>query len=1110
MRRSRLHEDRNSPESESTVINRNKESRWDPTIYKPSVFYGNLAELFAKLRQGLGSQLNRYLALLKLFSKQSLSTYELSKAVEKLLSSELLTIHDEFVGLLSESCQLSTVSRSVEEIFNGRKSRDSRKGYIPHISTINALLILRSLENGWAAPDPSAGQLLGDAVKTMLADRIDAAVHVRKKPILDGIGLRSGFQPVYDNSIERKHSIHHITAADLYESFSDNGHFLGAETPNLLRMKCHSNFYEKLKSSLSKTQVVNGQARPHEITVPFVPECDRVEEATVFESFCNVTCVAAYANIFINAVNNYSIFSGPIHATSGKSSLPGTSSRVTFWEPDIVSVEDMGPHSSKEIGPLKDKRAKRKRVDMFESSSDAVSITKIAARKSAKLDLSAHPSSVLDLSSGGSISDDIEATSVVKRRPFSPSMIGRRRTHFSLPSSMSARDRNLHTRHSNARKIVTIEISSDEEMEDEEEPLTMQESQLASESRKLIKSMESSMSKSRGRKSHRGRPAGAAVSSLDRDAMQKAQAIIEAWRLSSYEVVPDEVDLSLSERNQQKTNRSHRGSLDSIPMSADMPESSHEKVSRSKTQRRARTLPSTKANKNDLPIETTQQKGDDFLSPESSQTRAAGKDRAAPSPAGAGDERAESSQTTQDVELASQVSPLGTQENSQKQHVRGRKPKKVIESVASEHFDTPRSLKSAESFPHPETGPIHSSQATASSSLHVAEKPPEVQKTQLDMLTTVAEPRIQTNHPRRGRPPKKVATSIETKELVSARPLKSDKIVVSSEVDPMRSPESSASSPERPVENVNESQSSQRVLTQASQLSSSETQDDSQTRKPRGRKPRRLEESERHTLDPTRPLRSGKKLGPAKNTESPTSSPERSLDKSSRRRGRPSKLSSPSRLSSSETQDDSHMRHTRRNSSPRRLPSSDTTDRASKNREQDSSEQDAPRDDVEPVQTKEAMSRKQKPKFKEPAQLRSANVLSKDLGSSRIEGKKITSENQKIPERIRKDGTSSLKASVKRAPAGKDDERRTIRSLRSSSQSSGEEDAPQMESVAKGRFHEQAGKERAKPSDSAPSNRRSRVEDKLKRHSKKPDESDEDQIDEPTKSRKMSLRQRDH
>ncbi|VDO24172.1 unnamed protein product [Haemonchus placei] len=1090
MRRSRLHDGRNSPGTESTVINRNRESRWDPTIYKPAEFYGNLAELFAKLRQGLGSQLNRYLALLKLFSKQSLSTYELSKAVEKLLSSELLTIHDEFVGVLSESCQL--------------------KGYVPHISTINALLILRSLENGWAAPDPSAGQLLGDAVKTMLADRIDAAVHVRKKPILDGIGFRSGFQPVYDNSIERKHSIHHITTADLYESFSDNGHFLGAETPNLLRMKCHSNFYEKLKSSLSKTQVVNGQARPEEIPVSFVPEREHVEEATVVESFCNVTCVAAYANIFINAVNNYSVFSGPIHAPSGRSSLPGTSSRVTFWEPDIVPVEDMGPHSSKEIGPLKDKRAKRKRVDMFESSSDAVSITKIAARKSAKLDLSAHPSSVLDLSSGGSISDDIEATSVVKRRPFSPSLIGRRRTHFSLPSSMSARDRNLHTRPSNSRKIVTIEISSDEEMEDEEEPMTMQESQLASESRKLIKSMESSMSKSRGRKSHRGRSAGAAVSSLDKDAIQKAQAIIEAWRLSSYEVVPDEVDLSLSERNQQKTNRSHHGSLDSIPMSADIPESSHEKVSRSKTQRRARTLPSKKANKNDLCIETTQQKRDDFLSPESSQNRPAGKDKSVPLPAGVADERAESSQTTQNVELASQVSSSGTHESSQKQHVRGRKPKKAIESVASEQLDTPRSLKSAEGFPHSETGPIHSSQATAPFSLHVAEKLPEVQETQHDTPTTVAEPRTRTNHPRRGRPPKKVAAPIETEELVSALPLKSDKIVVPSEVDPMRSPESSASSPERTAENISETLSSQRVLTQPSQLSSSETQEDSQTRKPRGRKPRKLEESERHTLDSTRPLRSGKKLGPAKNTESPTSSPERSLDKSSKRRGRPSKLSSPTRLSSSETQDDSHMRHSRRNSSPQRLPSSDTTDRASKNREQDSSEQDTPRDDVEPIQGKEPRSRKQRSKFEEHAQLRDANVLSKDLESSRRGGKKISFGNRIVPERIKKDETSSLKASVKRAPAGKDDERRTTRSLRSSSQSSGEEDSPQTGTVARGRFHERAAKERAKPSDSAPTNRRFRMEDKTKRHSKKPDESDEDQIDEPAKSRKMSLRQRDH
>ncbi|KAK6035897.1 hypothetical protein COOONC_26599 [Cooperia oncophora] len=160
------------------------------TLYKPSEFYGQLAKLFGKLRQGLGSQLDRYLSLLRQFSKHSLSTYELSVAVEKLLPRDLQVIHGEFVQILSESCQLSTVSRSVEDILMGKKSRELKRGHIPHISSINALLILRSLENGWAAPDSTAGQIIGEAVKTMLADRIDAAVH-------------------------------------------NSNHFLGAETPNL-------------------------------------------------------------------------------------------------------------------------------------------------------------------------------------------------------------------------------------------------------------------------------------------------------------------------------------------------------------------------------------------------------------------------------------------------------------------------------------------------------------------------------------------------------------------------------------------------------------------------------------------------------------------------------------------------------------------------------------------------------------------------------------------------------------------------------------------------------------------------------------------------------------
>ncbi|KAK6058420.1 hypothetical protein COOONC_04012, partial [Cooperia oncophora] len=196
----------------------------------------------------------RYLSLLRQFSKHSLSTYELSVAVEKLLPRDLQVIHGEFVQILSESCQLSTVSRSVEDILMGKKSRElktmladridaavhvrknpslngigfrsdfqplfsngiERKHSLHQITTAD---LFESFTNGWAAPDSTAGQIIGEAVKTMLADRIDAAVHVRKNPSLNGIGFRSDFQPLFSNGIERKHSLHQITTADLFESF---------------------------------------------------------------------------------------------------------------------------------------------------------------------------------------------------------------------------------------------------------------------------------------------------------------------------------------------------------------------------------------------------------------------------------------------------------------------------------------------------------------------------------------------------------------------------------------------------------------------------------------------------------------------------------------------------------------------------------------------------------------------------------------------------------------------------------------------------------------------------------------------------------------------------
>lgn len=98
----------------------------------------------------------RYIICLKQFVKQCISGYELSTAVEKMMSSDLLHVHDQFVRVLSQSCQLvstllsrclfctllsylisfdkeenceffqSTVSRSVEDILLGNTAREQK------------------------------------------------------------------------------------------------------------------------------------------------------------------------------------------------------------------------------------------------------------------------------------------------------------------------------------------------------------------------------------------------------------------------------------------------------------------------------------------------------------------------------------------------------------------------------------------------------------------------------------------------------------------------------------------------------------------------------------------------------------------------------------------------------------------------------------------------------------------------------------------------------------------------------------------------------------------------------------------------------------------------
>ncbi|KAK6031520.1 hypothetical protein OSTOST_02328 [Ostertagia ostertagi] len=1096
MRKSQFHERQNAEETGRTFTNRNRESRWDPTIYKPSEFYGQLAQLFAKLRQGLGSQLDRYLGLLKQFSKQSLSTYELTSAVEKLLPSDLLAVHEEFVGVFSESCQLSAISRSVEEVLMGKKSRELKKGYVPHISSINALLILRSLENGWAAPDATTGQIIGDGVKTMLADRIDAAVH-------------------------------------------NHSHFLGAETPNLLRMKCHSDFYEKLKATVLKTDAVAAQAVSADSSVAVIPQSECLREVTVFESFCNVNCVAAYANIFIPTFSNTSVISVPIIASTTKSSstfppksydvtrnyrraishhskkfaemsTPSTS-KVHYWDADIEVVSDMETYSSAAACFPEGKRIKRKRVGDLESSSDEALPPKITTRKSAKLEVNAHSSS------NETISDDIEETSNLRRHCISPSLVGGKH-HFPLQSAQSTRERYLKA-HSKASKVVTIELSSDEDVVDEEEPLPIEESQLASESRKLIKSMESSISKPRGRTAHPIKPVGTPVSSLDKDAIQRAQAIIEAWRSSSYEVVPDEAELSSIQRKTipLRSRRSLYSSTDPLAISTDDAEESEKtqmKVPRSKAQRRTRTPKET--NKRGPNVETIvrssspHQGNDVFLSPKSSRNRVTGNDGTVLPQSASAHEKGEMRQQTRNSEPSAQLVSSETQGVSQVHKPRIRKAKKVEESV--KELDASRSQRSSGKISHLETDHIHVSKSHTPPPDQVVQNAETLSSQREPSTTSLPSSEAQvisrTHGSRRGRP-RKGGQPVETKGLDSAPPPESD---------PPYSSEAPTSSPERAFQKPSEAHEVRGQMTATRSLSPMETQDHPQTRKPRGRKPKKLAESlETKVLDSGRSLRSGNNMLQEKvdrilTPKSPTASPERPLQKSSTALS--GKHGTPSSSQPLKTQDGTQKRRAVESNSPGKPLPEDKTPKNSKHRERSKSSQATSCDNVKPNSSLGSEPRSQNVERKMATQLRDTNDVTcsssgpeRGSGSLTRETKRISFEDQIFPERFKHSGAS--KVSTKRAPAGKDDESKATRTLRSSSQSSGGEGGTEPETSARGRPRYRAGKESVHvPSESISFNQRTRSEEKGRLHPKKTVETHLSGDDYVGESRRKSLRQK--
>ncbi|CAJ0604033.1 unnamed protein product [Cylicocyclus nassatus] len=222
--------------------------RWDSTKYELDDFdFNELTGMFSQLRGGCGSNFNSYFGLMKKFVMLTMTNYELDAQAKKFLSAELLPVHERFVYRMIQICDLPVKTRSLDDILSGKE--DSRERlFLPHVSTLNAMAILYSLAYGWKAPDKKFGELVANSVHTLLRDRIDAALHVRKVPLTNEIGIHAKYQGTStDEGGQSKSSDDILYASDFLKSFSNKSHFLGYESDKLLRFRCHANLYKRLK-----------------------------------------------------------------------------------------------------------------------------------------------------------------------------------------------------------------------------------------------------------------------------------------------------------------------------------------------------------------------------------------------------------------------------------------------------------------------------------------------------------------------------------------------------------------------------------------------------------------------------------------------------------------------------------------------------------------------------------------------------------------------------------------------------------------------------------------------------------------------------------------------
>ncbi|CAJ0598592.1 unnamed protein product [Cylicocyclus nassatus] len=281
-----LNRDKSTPTLQDAIVRffirlaRMAETLCGRASYRPSEFFGELADLFDKLKDSLGLELDEYLVLVKQYVKRKLTLHQLRHCVLEVLADECLYVHDRFIQVLSKGCHLD----AAEKVANVQN-------LVPPAAVVNALLVLRCLENGWAVPDPSAGHLLSFAIKGIMADRIDCAAHV----MATSISPQSQDRSFHKSKSTRKASpLNEITIADLYDSFSNCEHPVGSKTSNFLRMKCHADFFLKLESSVieKSPQAATARTSLHPKSLPTAETSTELHFTRIPDDVCMEVLVA--------------------------------------------------------------------------------------------------------------------------------------------------------------------------------------------------------------------------------------------------------------------------------------------------------------------------------------------------------------------------------------------------------------------------------------------------------------------------------------------------------------------------------------------------------------------------------------------------------------------------------------------------------------------------------------------------------------------------------------------------------------------------------------------------------------------------------------------------